>query len=99
MKKKTKNIYLDNASSTPIDPFVAKIMARVLVEDFANPGSLHRVGVCACNVVEESRKKIAEVLRVALTEIIFTSGGTEGNSMAILGVVYPFLFNKKSKIK
>ncbi|MFA6324926.1 MAG: cysteine desulfurase family protein [Candidatus Paceibacterota bacterium] len=82
-----KIIYLDNASATPIDPFVLNAMHKVLKSNFANPGSIHDFGVKAKNILEEKREEVAKILDAHSDEIIFTSGATESNNLAILGTV------------
>jgi len=82
-----KRIYLDHASSTPLDTLVRVLMEQISKNTFGNPSALHKEGLEAKKVVEESRKSIAGVLRCHADEIIFTSGGTESNNLAILGAV------------
>lgn len=80
-----KRIYLDYASSTPLDERVKKEMEPYWNGSFGNPGSIHQEGRNAKEVVENSRKEIASLLEVSSNEIIFTSGGTEANSLAVIG--------------
>ncbi|MDO8493485.1 MAG: cysteine desulfurase family protein [bacterium] len=87
MKSKTRQIYMDYASATPIDPRVAKVMQKYVSVECGNPSSIHSLGVSAKRAVEDSRKKIANVLNCQAKEIIFTSGGTEGDNLAVLGTV------------
>lgn len=82
-----KKVYLDHASTTPIDPAVKKEMVRFLDVDFGNAGSIHNAGVIAKKALADSRKKIASVLSVKSDEIIFTGSGTESNNIAIFGSV------------
>lgn len=82
-----KRIYLDNASTTPIDPRVLREVNFHLKNSSGNAGSIHNEGVLAKKVLEESRKKAAGFLGAHPDEIVFTSGGTESNNLAILGVV------------
>ena len=88
MKKQyaKKIIYLDNASTTPINREVKKEIDRYMTEEFGNPNSIHKMGVVAKNAVENARKSVAAVFNSHLDEIIFNSGGTEGNNAAIFGV-------------
>ncbi len=82
---KEEMIYLDNASTTK--PSEAAVAAMVkAAECFGNPSSLHGIGLEAEKLVEESRKTIADKLGVGSKNILFTSGGTEANNTAILGV-------------
>ncbi len=82
---KQKRIYLDHAATTPVDPRVLRAMLPYFSEDFGNPGSIHKEGVAAKKAVEASRARIAAIMRALPDEIIFTSGGTEANNMAIRG--------------
>lgn len=84
---KKDRIYLDYASITPIEPRVIKHVAKISETYFANPSSLHRDGVQAEKHVEECRKKIATILDGHADEIIFTSGGTESDNLAVKGVI------------
>ena len=82
-----KMIYLDNAATTPVRQEVVLAMKPYWTESFGNPGSITKMGVKARQAVEDSRKNIAECLKARPQEIIFTSGGTESNNLAIFGVV------------
>ena len=81
-----KPIYLDYASITPIDPKVRKEMVKWSREPL-NPSSIHSLGVKAKRALDASRKGVAEFLNAHADEILFTSGGTEANSLAIEGIV------------
>ncbi len=76
-------IYLDNAATTPALPEVCDIVVRCLREDFGNPSSSHRLGVAAAARVKHARAQLAAALGDG--QIVFTSGGTEANALAILG--------------
>src|SRR3989338_5135477 len=82
-----KRIYLDYASTTPLDRMVAKAMRPFLSKQFGNPSSIHAEGVSAKKAVDEARIKVARALEVRADEIVFTSGGTESNNLAILGLI------------
>ncbi len=82
-----RKIYLDNAATTPVDKMVVKEMNKYWNKDFGNPSSIHGVGVKAKNILNESREKIAGFIGARSREIIFTSGGTEANNLAIFGLV------------
>ena len=82
-----KNVYLDNAATTPIRQEVADVMVKVMLEDYGNPSSTHSFGRSAKNLLELSRKSIAKNLNVNAQEIIFTSGGTEANNWILRSVV------------
>lgn len=85
--KKQKMVYLDYASATPLDREVAKSMTAVSSKFFSNPSSIHRAGVKTKAKLEEARSRVAKILEADSTEIIFTSGATEANNLAILGVI------------
>ena len=79
-----KNIYLDYASITPLDPLVQKEMNKWSKEPL-NPSSIHSLGVKAKKALDEARKEVASFLNAHADEIVFTSGGTEANTLALLG--------------
>jgi cysteine desulfurase len=81
-----KRIYLDTAARTPIDKRVAKVMIDVQTKTFANAGSIHKEGMEAYEILETSRKRIANILGCHADELIFTSGGTESDNLAVFGV-------------
>ncbi len=85
--KKRKRLYFDYASVTPVDKRVVKYINRIGKLYSANPSSLYKDGVEAKKVLEGAREEIAKCLEVHADEIIFTSGGTESNNLAILGTV------------
>ncbi|HEY6101921.1 MAG TPA: cysteine desulfurase family protein, partial [bacterium] len=82
-----REIYLDNAATTAPDPAVVSAMTRALTEEYGNPSSLHGKGLRAERLVTAARGLVAQTLAVGPEEIIFTSGGTESNALAIRGVV------------
>jgi len=84
--KKRRRVYLDNASTTQIDPKVLDVMLSCLKEKYGNSSSLHHEGRIAKNAIEKSREKIAQIIGAERDEIIFTSGGTESDNLAILGI-------------
>jgi len=81
-----ESIYLDYNATTPIDPIVADAMRPFLGDLFGNPSSIHAEGMKAKEAVETARKHVAEMLNCHSDEIIFTSGGTESNNLAIKGI-------------
>lgn len=85
-KSKGKQIYLDYAATTPVDPRVVKAMQPFWSEQFANPSALYKAGQIAHEAIEKSRAQIASVLNCKAQEIIFTAGGTESNNLAIFGL-------------
>jgi len=81
-----ERIYLDHASSMPIDPRVLEFAEQYLKNGFGNPSSLHSVGLAARRVIEDARKKIAELINAENENcIVFTSSATESNNLAIKG--------------
>ena len=86
-ENKNKYIYLDHAAGTPMDPGVFKTMRKFLMINWANPSALHQAGLEARAAIENARKNIAHILGAQKEEIIFTSGGTESNNLAILGAL------------
>ncbi|TYT23243.1 cysteine desulfurase NifS [Dictyoglomus thermophilum] len=85
MKRK---VYLDYAATTPIRKEVYEEMKLFLKEKFGNPSSIHNFGREVKKAIEEAREKIAKAIGAESDEIIFTSGGTESNNMAIKGVAF-----------
>ena len=81
-----RRIYLDHSATTPVDPRVANAMARSLTENFGNPSSVHGFGQRARAAVDRARREVAALIDAKPNEIIFTSGGTEANNLAIRGV-------------
>lgn len=77
--------YLDNAATTPVFPEVREIMDKVMGEDYGNPSSKHTKGMAAEQYIKDAREEIGKVLKCQPKEIIFTSGGTEANNMALIG--------------
>jgi cysteine desulfurase len=77
--------YLDNAATTQALPEVCEIVSKVMYEDYGNPSSLHRKGIEGERYVRQARERIAKTLKCETKNIIFTSGGTESNNMALIG--------------
>lgn len=80
-------VYLDNAATTPVAPEVVEAMIPVLTEGFGNPSSTHSFGRKTKALIETSRRSIAKHLNCQPSEIIFTSGGTEADNMALTSAV------------
>ena len=77
-------IYLDNQATTRVDPRVVESMLPVFDQTYANAGSVtHELGLAASDLVEESAESIAACLNARRSEIVFTSGATESNNLAI----------------
>lgn len=83
-----KPIYFDNAATTKVDDSVVKEMLPYLTETYGNASSQHDVGIKAKEALEKSRKIIAKSIKANTGEIIFTSGGTESNNLALKGLFY-----------
>ena len=81
-----KTIYFDYNATTPLDPAVREVMLPFLDGVFGNPSSVHHVGRKARALLDEARDRVAKVWRAKPSEVVFTSGGTESNNLAIFGV-------------
>lgn len=81
-----KEVYLDNSATTRVFDSVRDVMVQAMMADYGNTSSRHMKGVEAENYVKTAREEIAKSLKVKEKEIIFTSGGTESNNMALIGV-------------
>src|SRR5919109_2607742 len=79
--------YLDHAATTPLRPEAIAVMTAELAR-LGNPSSLHNAGRRARRVVEESREQIAEAFSARPSEVIFTSGGTEADNLAVKGLYW-----------
>lgn len=80
------NVYLDYQSAKPVDPRVIEAMQPYFHEQFGNPSSLHMTGDLATRVLNQCRQKIADFIHAERDEIIFTSGATEANNQALIGL-------------
>lgn len=78
-------VYLDNSATTRCSERAKELMFTLLTEDYGNPSSLHLKGMQAENYLKEAKNKIAATLKAEEKEILFTSGGTESNNMALIG--------------
>lgn len=83
--KKMRTVYLDNSATTRCSDAAAEMMMRVLMEDYGNPSSLHTKGSDAELYLKAARETVSKTLKCAEKEIVFTSGGTEANNLAIFG--------------
>jgi cysteine desulfurase len=81
-----RRVYLDNSATTPVDRSVAAAMARAVVETFGNASSVHGFGQQARAAMDRARREVASLIGAKQNEIIFTSGGTEANNLAIRGL-------------
>lgn len=78
-------VYFDNSATTRVYPEVAEIMKKVMLEDYGNPSSLHNKGLDAEHYLERTGDILCRILKCRPEELIFTSGGTESNNLAIIG--------------
>lgn len=92
-----KKIYMDYAATTPVDKKVIEEMIPYFDKKFGNPASIHKYGNEANQAIEQSRKNIAELINAKPNEIIFTSGGTESDNLAIKGTAYLNKNKRKNK--
>ncbi len=81
-----KKIYLDYSATTPVDKRVAKAMKPYFSKLFGNASSLHSAGKLAQKALSDSRKKIAQLIDINPEEIVFTSGGSEADNLALKGI-------------
>lgn len=91
-KKNTQRVFLDYASTTPIDKKVLEAMGPFYIEKFFNPSSIYKEGVEIKNILKDTKESVARILHARKTDIYFTGSGTEANNLAILG-----LFKKYKK--
>ncbi len=78
-------VYFDNAATTRVYPEVADVMVKVMCEDFGNPSSLHMKGVTAEGYIKQAKESLSKLMKINEKELLFTSGGTESNNMALIG--------------
>ena len=83
-----KHIYMDYAATTPVHPEVLKEMLPYFEKNFGNASTIYSYGREARAAVEEAREKFAKAIKADVSEVIFTSGGTESDNFAIKGVAY-----------
>ena len=81
-------VYLDNSATTRCFPEAAELMKQIMCEDYGNPSSLHRKGVQAENHLRTAKETIAKILKVNEKELLFTSGGTESDNLALIGAAH-----------
>ncbi len=80
-------VYLDNSATTQVLPAVADLVYKVMREDYGNPSSLHMKGVESEKYIREAKETLSKILRVQEKEILFTSGGTESDNLALIGTM------------
>lgn len=81
-------VYLDNSATTRCLPNVAALMTKIMCEDYGNPSSMHRKGVESEQYIRHAKEIIARTLKVQEKEILFTSGGTESDNLALIGTAF-----------
>ena len=81
-------VYFDNSATTQVLPEVAEQMMKIMCEDYGNPSSMHNKGLQAENYIRYARETMAKLLKVTEKELLFTSGGTESDNLAIMGAAY-----------
>src|SRR2546425_10937150 len=81
-------VYLDHSATTPLDPEVLQAMMPYLTEEFGNASSVYSLGQRARQAIDQARDEIAAFYGVEAREVIFTSGGTEGDNFALRGIAY-----------
>ncbi|GAA1963225.1 cysteine desulfurase family protein [Microbacterium aquimaris] len=86
-------LYLDNAATTPVRREVLEAMAPLLTTTYGNPSSHHTVGERAAAALDDARRRVARVLGVRAGDVVFTSGGTEANNLAVKGIALAALQN------
>jgi len=91
-------VYCDNAATTPVTPEVLDEMIPFFTESFGNPSSLYMLSQDSKAAIEFSRDKVAKVINSKSSEIVFTSGGTESNNLAIKGICLPEITNGQNEI-
>jgi cysteine desulfurase len=79
-------VYFDHNATTPVDPSVIELMTRVLQQEFGNASSIHHFGQRAKGILDDARTAVADLLKAEVSEVVFTSGGTESDNFAIRGV-------------
>ena len=90
-------LYLDNAATTPVRPEVLEAMMPFLTRWFGNPSSHHTVGEAAADALADARARVARVLGMRAGDVIFTSGGTEANNLAVKGVAIAAALNRGAR--
>ena len=78
-------VYMDNGAGRPVDPRVLDAMKPFFTEHYGNPASFHSMGFKALEALTEARSSVTELINADPAEIVFTSGATEANNLALLG--------------
>ena len=91
-------VYMDNSATTRTFPEVAELMTKIMCEDYGNPSSLHMKGVEAEKYLRYAKETLARILKVEERELLFTSGGTESDNMALIGCALANCRRRRSNI-
>lgn len=83
-------VYLDYSATTPANKEVVDAFSKVSLDFIGNPNSLHKLGVEAKNLMDAATKQVADLFNVKASEVIFTSGASESNNLAIMGTVFKY---------
>ena len=83
-------IYLDYSATTPVNKEVLESFSKACLEYIGNPNSLHKLGTNANKMIEKATEQIADLLNIKPSEIIYTSGSSESNNLAIKGIAFKY---------
>lgn len=89
----SKSVYLDHASTTPMDRRVFLVMKKIIKHTYGNPGGMYQLGLKTKQIISDARSQVAKLLGTTSDTIVFTRGGTESNNIAIFGVIHNFKQN------
>ncbi|HZI49758.1 MAG TPA: aminotransferase class V-fold PLP-dependent enzyme, partial [Pyrinomonadaceae bacterium] len=81
-----RKVYLDHCATSPLEPRVLAAMMPYLTETYGNASSIHSFGQQARSAVDKARRQVASLIGASANEVVFTSGGTEANNLAIQGI-------------
>jgi len=85
-----RKVYLDHSATTPTRAEVAEVVLKYMVDKFGNPSSIHAFGREASQAMEKAREQVAKAINALTEEIVFTSGGTEGDNLAVIGTALQY---------
>lgn len=88
MSRPTRTVYMDHAATTPVDPRVTEAMLPYLGDHFGNPSSIYALAREAASTLDAARQTVAEILHAQPRDVVFTSGGTESDNLAIRGCAF-----------